>query len=171
VNDMSHTCHVRYVYAWRYDDTHVHILTIVIWGGGSCRIHVAAASLLFLQCARPPTTRNAGRAAALPAAMHDARFDLNSWKSVPLGRFPHRQGVECGVTVGSSDLRAEIRASEDPQICELRSARARILGLISRLFPSSRFSAGFAEKSARVFSQLPRDCFAEKTTANFLAPR
>eukprot|EP01047_Picozoa_sp_COSAG01_P081984 COSAG01_NODE_16570_length_1224_cov_11.970667_1_plen_48_part_10 len=34
VNDMSHTCHVRYVYAWRYDGRHVHILTIVIWGGG-----------------------------------------------------------------------------------------------------------------------------------------
>jgi hypothetical protein len=40
VNDMSHTCHVRYmyVYAWRYDGRHVHILTIVILGGGSCRI-------------------------------------------------------------------------------------------------------------------------------------
>jgi hypothetical protein len=34
VNDMSHTCHVRYmyVYAWRYDGRHVHILTIVILG-------------------------------------------------------------------------------------------------------------------------------------------
>jgi hypothetical protein len=31
------------------------------------------------------------------------------------------------------------------------------LGPISRLFPSSRFSAGFSENSARVFSQLPRD--------------
>ena len=30
---MSHTCHVRYVYTWRYDGRHVHILTIVIWGG------------------------------------------------------------------------------------------------------------------------------------------
>jgi hypothetical protein len=32
VNDMSQTCHVRYVYAWRYDGRHVHILTIVILG-------------------------------------------------------------------------------------------------------------------------------------------
>eukprot|EP01047_Picozoa_sp_COSAG01_P106622 COSAG01_NODE_35712_length_528_cov_10.109813_1_plen_61_part_10 len=40
---MSHTCHVRYVYAWRYDDRHVHILTIVILGGGSCRIAAGVA--------------------------------------------------------------------------------------------------------------------------------
>eukprot|EP01047_Picozoa_sp_COSAG01_P013636 COSAG01_NODE_647_length_14531_cov_61.773489_2_plen_38_part_00 len=33
MNDMSHTCYVCYVYAWRYDGRHVHILTIVILGG------------------------------------------------------------------------------------------------------------------------------------------
>jgi hypothetical protein len=31
------------------------------------------------------------------------------------------------------------------------------LGPISQLFPYSRFSAGFSEKSARVFSQLPQN--------------
>jgi hypothetical protein len=44
VTETSHTCHVRYVYAWRYGSRHVHILTIVILGGGSCRI--AACCLL-----------------------------------------------------------------------------------------------------------------------------
>jgi hypothetical protein len=33
VTETSHTCHVRYVYAWRYGSRHVHILTIVILGG------------------------------------------------------------------------------------------------------------------------------------------
>jgi hypothetical protein len=54
---MSHTCHVRYVYAWRYDGRHVHILTIVIWGGGSwlygCRIAAAAR-------VRPPEAAGGG---------------------------------------------------------------------------------------------------------------
>eukprot|EP01047_Picozoa_sp_COSAG01_P047308 COSAG01_NODE_4506_length_4966_cov_76.601561_9_plen_72_part_00 len=33
MTETSHTCHVRYVYAWRYGSRHVHILTIVILGG------------------------------------------------------------------------------------------------------------------------------------------
>jgi hypothetical protein len=47
---MSHTCHVRYVYAWRYDGRHVHILIIVILEGGSCRITAATLYWLLAGC-------------------------------------------------------------------------------------------------------------------------
>jgi hypothetical protein len=45
------------------------------------------------------------------------------------------------------------------------------LGPISRDLTPIDFSAGFSEKSARVFGQLLCSCFADKKTSNFLAPR
>eukprot|EP01047_Picozoa_sp_COSAG01_P036769 COSAG01_NODE_2885_length_6901_cov_101.837028_6_plen_43_part_00 len=42
MTETSHTCHVRYVYAWRYGSRHVHILTIVILGGFLYVLHVAS---------------------------------------------------------------------------------------------------------------------------------
>jgi hypothetical protein len=42
---MSHTCHVRYVYTWRYDGRHVHILTTMIWGGVPVRRYSRSLSI------------------------------------------------------------------------------------------------------------------------------
>jgi hypothetical protein len=60
-----------------------------------------------------------------PLAEDAARYALNAWKSVPLGRFSAATSFE--------------------------------LGPISPFLTPIDFSAGFSEKSARVFSQLPRD--------------
>jgi hypothetical protein len=53
--------------------------------------------------------------------------------------------------------RETLSARKSLPIGRFSAATDSELGPISHKFPSSRFSAGFSEKSARVFSQLPLD--------------
>eukprot|EP01047_Picozoa_sp_COSAG01_P019264 COSAG01_NODE_1066_length_11878_cov_244.494949_9_plen_137_part_00 len=53
--------------------------------------------------------------------------------------------------------RETLSARKSLPIGRFTAATDSELGPISPFFPPSRFSAGFSEKPARVFSQLPRD--------------
>jgi hypothetical protein len=58
---------------------------------------------------------------------------------------------------GVDAARETLSARKSLPIGRFSAATDSELGPISHKFPSSRFSAGFSEKSARVFSQLPLD--------------
>jgi hypothetical protein len=96
----------------------------------------------------------------------DHRFTLHTHDPSPC--WPIRPAAVSLAGEARSAARETLNAWK---FCRLTVPTAVELGPISYLFPSSRFSAGFSEKSARSSVSCPGTNFQIKTTANFLAPR